>query len=223
MMAMRHSLKIPWVTSLLSLPSHIGRCPALEHHPVLERLVSGFNPLDLLLAVNLAAAIASAVQGRWPWTLLFLGLAFLVTRGIQFMLGIAALLPLSQVVWVVASLLALVATARQALRTGGVNAERLFAALDVYLLTGLIFGVCYGLLNQIWPASLRAASASDFNLAHAIYFGFVMLAALGYGDVVSVSNTARGLANLEVIGGQIYLAVLVARLVSLYSWQSDEP
>jgi len=191
-------------------------------HGVLATLRAGFNPLDLFLAVTLAAAIASAVQERWPWELLFLGLAFLVTRGIQAVLGIEALLPIGQVLWVVASLLALVTTARQALRPGRVNAERIFAAMDVYLLAGLIFGVCYWLLEHIWPASVRAASASALDLADAIYFSFVTLAALGYGDVVPVSNAARGLATLEVIGGQIYLVVLVARLVSLYARHSEE-
>jgi voltage-gated potassium channel len=103
-----------------------------------------------------------------------------------------------------------------------VDAEHIFAALDAYLLAGLIFAVCYWLLDQTWPASFRAASASDLDMARAIYFSFVTIATLGYGDVVPASDSARGLAILEAVGGQMYLAVLVARLVSLYSKQSEE-
>jgi hypothetical protein len=48
----------------------------------------------------------------------------------------------------------------------------------------------------------------------------VTIATLGYGDVVPVSDAARGLAILEAVGGQMYIAVLVARLVSLYAAQA---
>src|SRR4030095_11490138 len=88
----------------------------LGAHPALKALVSGFNPLDLLLAVNLVAAIASAAHERWIRALLLLGIAFVVTRGIRTVLGIEALFPISQLLWVAASLLATAATARHALR-----------------------------------------------------------------------------------------------------------
>jgi len=190
--------------------------------PVLETLVSGFNLLELLLAVNLMAAIASAAHERWIRALLLLSIAFVVTRGVRTVLGVEALLPISQVLWVAASLLATAATARHALRARVVDAEHIFAALDAYLLAGLIFAVCYWLLDQTWPASFGAASASDLDLARAVYFSFVTIATLGYGDVVPASDSARGLTILEAVGGQMYLAVLVARLVSLYSQQADE-
>ena len=50
----------------------------------------------------------------------------------------------------------------------------------------------------------------------AIYFSFVTLATLGYGDIVPRTDVARGLAIVEGVGGQLFLAVMVARLVSLY-------
>jgi len=194
----------------------------LGANPALEALVPGFNPLELLLAVNLVAALASAARERWFRVPLLLGIAFVVTRGIRAVLGVEALLPISEVLWMLASLLATVATARYALRAGIVDTERIFAALDVYLLTGLIFAICYWLLDRSWPASFGVASASDLDLARAIYFSFVTLATVGYGDVVPASDSARGLAILEAVGGQMYLTVLVARLVGLYSKQADK-
>ena len=194
----------------------------LSAHPALEALVSDFNPLDLLLAINLVAAIASAAHERWIRGLLLLGIAFVVTRGVRTVLGIEALLPISQLLWVAASLLATAATARHALRARAVDAEHLFAALDAYLLAGLIFAVCYWLLDHTWPASFGVASASDLTLARAIYFSFVTIATLGYGDVVPASESAQGLTILEAVGGQMYLTVLVAWLVSLYAKQPDE-
>ena len=190
-------------------------------HPALERLAPAVNPLGLLLAVNLLAAIASVARERWTWVLLALGVAFAAIRGLQAALGITALLPLSETLWVTAGLLAMAATVRHAMRPGAVDAERIFAALDVYLLAGLVFGVAYWVLEQTWPGPFGAPSARHLDLAHAIYFSFVTIATLGYGDIVPASEPARGLAILEAVGGQMYLAVLVARLVSLYSRQAD--
>jgi voltage-gated potassium channel len=50
----------------------------------------------------------------------------------------------------------------------------------------------------------------------AIYYSFVTLATLGYGDIVPRSELARGLAIMEALAGQLSLAVMIARLVSLY-------
>ena len=154
--------------------------------------------------------------------LLTLGGAFFVSRSLQAMLGMNIMLPLSEALWGATCLLAMVATARYALRPGVVDAERIFAALDTYLLAGLVFGVCYWVMEQTWPGSFGMGSVRELDLARAVYFSFVTLATLGYGDIVPVSEPARGLAILEAVGGQMYLAVLVARLVSLYSKQADE-
>jgi voltage-gated potassium channel len=112
---------------------------------------------------------------------------------------------------------------RHGMRPGVVDGERIFAALDVYLLAGLVFGVGYWVLDQTWPGSFVVASGHRFDLPRAAYFSFVTIATLGYGDIVPVSDPARGLAILEAVAGQMYLAVLVARLVSLYSRQTDDP
>jgi voltage-gated potassium channel Kch len=59
-------------------------------------------------------------------------------------------------------------------------------------------------------------TVNGFSTADGIYFSFVTLATLGYGDFVPKTEVARGLVILEAIAGQLYLAVMVARLVSLY-------
>lgn len=198
----------------LALMLTLGAAPAL-------RMVMPNFPLEPMLALTLLAAIASAATERWFRLLLLLGVAFIVTRGIQVLTGGQALLSLSQIVWVLAAVLATAIAVRHALRGGPVDAEHIFAALDAYLLAGLIFGMCYWLLDQTWPASFSPASETPLTLPLAIYFSFVTMATLGYGDVVPVSDLARALAILEAVGGQLYLVVLVARLVSLYARQTD--
>ena len=84
-----------------------------------------------------------------------------------------------------------------------------------YLLAGIYFGLSYWVLERMIPGTFTAAA--PFSQTSAIYFSFVTLATLGYGDIAPRGDIARGLAIIEGIGGQLFLAVLVARLVSLYS------
>jgi predicted outer membrane lipoprotein len=100
------------------------------------------------------------------------------------------------------------------LAAGRVDAERISAALCVYLLAGMGFGCIFGAVEALTPGSL--AGARPLDLLGAVYFSFVTLSTLGYGDIAPVAPAARALAVLEAVFGQLYLAVLVARLVTLY-------
>jgi hypothetical protein len=120
-----------------------------------------------------------------------------------------------------AMLLAMTVIARFAFKTGPVDSERVCAALDAYLVLGLIFGVSFWLLDQLSPGSLAMASEGPISLNRAVYFSFVTIATLGYGDIAPASDVAGGIAVVEAVIGQFYLVVLVARLVSLYARQSD--
>lgn len=192
-------------------------------HPVLEAMTPGAGPLQILLAANLLVAIASAADwGETRWVVGLAG-AFALSRALQGLWGIGPFLPLSEALSAAACLLVMGIAARHAMAPGVVDGERIFAALDVYILAGLALGVGYWVLDQTWPASFAIASGSRLDLAHAVYFSFVTIATLGYGDIVPLSTAARGLAVLEAVAGQMYLAVLVARLVSLYARQTDGP
>lgn len=188
----------------------------LAANPIFDALFH-INPIQVLLAVNLLAAIAGAAQERWLRVLSYLGVAFVAGRTIAAAVDVPFLLPASSIAWLIAVALAVVATARYAFRAESVDAEHVCAALDVYLLVGLIFGVGYALLDAVWPSSFGAPAESDLSIMRGIYFSFVTLATLGYGDIVPTSDVSRGIVILEAVIGQFYLAVVVARLVSLYS------
>lgn len=182
---------------------------------------TGIDLLEFLLAIILLAAIGSAADVPWIRALVVLGLAFFAVRLVQSLVGVAGLMPLSQVLWIATALLATVVTMRHAFKSGPVDSERICAALDAYLLLGLIFGVAYRLIDQTWPGSFTAAADAPLSLGRAVYFSFVTLATLGYGDIVPANDAAAGLTVVEAVIGQFYLAVLVARLVSLYARQAD--
>ena len=142
--------------------------------PTLDVLVARYNPLQLLLALNLLAAIASVAHEERMRPVLLLGIAFVVIRGLRAALGLPGMLALSEGLWLTAIVLAMVATVRHALASGVVDGERILAALDAYLLAGLLFGVAYWMLEQALagvvrrhdgrpprPARARSTSASS--------------------------------------------------------------
>jgi hypothetical protein len=98
--------------------------------------------------------------------------------------------------------------------------EHLYAGLSAYLLAGIFFGVFYWVLERTWSGSFVIAgegAQSNFSLPAAIYYSFVTLTTLGYGDITPRSEVGRGLAIMEAVAGQLYLAVMIARLVSFYA------
>jgi len=186
--------------------------------PLLAVLHLDGSLLQVFLGVNLLAAVLG-MASRGSSRLLLLG-AVLGVRLAAIWLRADALATTSLALWTVVGLLAAAGVVRYAMGGTAVNAEHLYAALSAYLLAGVFFGVLYWTIEGAWAGSFAVTGATvapgGFSPASAIYFSFVTLATLGYGDVVPRSEVARGLAILEAVAGQLYLAVMVARLVSLY-------
>jgi hypothetical protein len=107
-----------------------------------------------------------------------------------------------------------------AVRARSVAAEHIYAVVSSYLLFGLFAGILYMAVIQIWPNSFAMHGVlirpEAFTLQNAIYFSFMTVTTLGYGDLEPIGEVARGLAILEAVAGQLYLTVMVARLVGLY-------
>jgi hypothetical protein len=97
-----------------------------------------------------------------------------------------------------------------------VTADVIIGAICVYLLFGVMWSFTYALIELILPGSFNYSGELDETL---FYYSYVTLTTVGYGDVVPITNAARSFAILEAITGQIYLAVLIARLVGMHSSQ----
>jgi hypothetical protein len=107
------------------------------------------------------------------------------------------------------------------LRATSVTIEVLCASISAYLMLGLIWTILYWLVDQLTPGgafsyntNVGPRSMSGFT---GFYFSFITLSTVGYGDITPVSRIARWLAAMEAMTGLLYVAVLIARLVSLYS------
>ena len=188
--------------------------------PVSAALRFGGGLIELFLAANLLMAVIPVAKGRTR-SLLIGGVAVLLTaRLATAWLVHPALSAIALGMWTVVALGAAAGALRFAMQSRAVNAEHLYAALSAYLLAGVFLGLLYWVLQQLWPSTFVTATG-EFSRTSAVYFSFVTLATLGYGDIVPRSDLARGLAVVEGIGGQLFLAVLVARLVSSYVREKD--
>ena len=107
------------------------------------------------------------------------------------------------------------------LRAPRVNSEVICAGMSVYLLLGLMWMFAYLLVARAVPDAFAftagPAAGQSLHGANAFYFSFITLSTVGYGDIIPVSNVARMLAAMEAITGTLYVAVLISRLVAMYS------
>ena len=106
------------------------------------------------------------------------------------------------------------------------DVDTIRAAVCVFLLMGLLWAMLYAAIGRLEPLAFSTSSGVPPGMGNAagsstaIYFSFVTLTTLGYGDITPVTAAARTAAVLEALTGQVYLVVLVARLVGLTVAQS---
>lgn len=95
----------------------------------------------------------------------------------------------------------------------------LYAATAIYLLLGAVFVPLYGMLETLAPGALRDGNVPGgaVQWQQIIYFSYTTLTTAGYGDVLPISWWARSLANIEMVVGVLYITVVMARLVALYT------
>ncbi len=99
-----------------------------------------------------------------------------------------------------------------------IDLNRIVGTICIYLLIGIIWSIAYSVVDIIDPGSFRGLNATAIDEKHSelIYFSFVTLTTLGYGDIAPIKPIARTLAYFEAIAGQFYLAVMVAGLVGAH-------
>jgi len=102
---------------------------------------------------------------------------------------------------------------KEFLIAGRVASHRIGAAIVVYLLLGVLWARLYEIAGVAIPGAFHMTDGNA-TLTSYVYFSFVTLATIGYGDISPVHPMVRSLAVLEAITGQMYIAVLIARLVS---------
>ena len=107
--------------------------------------------------------------------------------------------------------------AQQVLFTGSITSNDIVGAICIYMLLGLIWAILYLFIAQAVPESFNGLSQAPWqeNFSAGVYFSFVTITTLGYGDISPILPLARSLVMMEAIVGVFYMAILVASLIGV--------
>lgn len=165
--------------------------------------------VTIFSAAGLAALHASRVPTRVYWLATALVALWLVDMGLNFP-SPSWVTPLALAVLL---LMAPVAILARIARHRTVTMRTLAGAVAVYLQIGIAFAFLYRMAHILNPAALHTNTpVTSFTM---LYYSFITLTTVGYGDVTPGTDPVRLLAILEPLIGQVYLVVIVARLVSM--------
>ena len=130
---------------------------------------------------------------------------------------------LSLISYIMFLLLTISLAIRQVVSSGPTNTNRVIGAVCIYLLLGLIWALFYVLLNMAIPGSFSVQIGGvPFQQAHHfMYYSFVTLTTLGFGDILPIRETARALSTIETIFGQFYIAILVGGVAATFIARKD--
>jgi len=206
---------------LLALFTFLGIAPFLGAYPI------GRVLLEISLSIVLLSSLYAASLTRRTFNIaLVLLIPALLISWLHYLNISSQLFVLAHIFMLFFLLYTTGVVLADVLREGEVTVDKIFGAVSGYLLIGLTWAFVFILLEWFMPGSIRTMEAfkglftddmvQRSDIGKFIYFSFVSMTTLGYGDVVPANPPARAFAFLEATMGQMYLAVLVARLVGLH-------
>ncbi len=171
--------------------------------------------VDIMLTLVLIVGTLAVSRSRTAlWLLGSFSALALVLRWSEWVVPLG-LLPLVRDVSVMIALVVMAtAVAMNVFVAQGDVLNRLIGAIVLYLLIATFWSLAYLMLSLEHPHSFSVPSPEDVPLMQWLYFSFSTLTTVGYGDITPVSRGARSLAMVEALLGQLYPAIILAKLVS---------
>jgi Ion channel len=214
-----------WAASKLRAgpPERAGRFGLLLLVLISTYLLSAFSvgklagdlQVLLFLAVLLLALRTSPLPRRWTWPVAVVALTGSAAAFAASVTGTGTGEGASELWKGLILLLTAVLIVRRVLARPTVTLQSIYGALSAYIIIGLMFAAFYAAIENLGAGSFFAsgqvASTQTFQ-----YFSFSTLTTLGYGDFTAAGNGGRAIAVMEALTGQVFLATLVARLVSAF-------
>ena len=195
---------------LISLFILIFIAPLLDH-------LSAFVTRSSLILVVVSGIYAAEYQKRIFYLLLSLGFMVIITTILMFIFPesrsisvLAFLLMLSSLILSTIALIAHISVARS------VERSTIICAINSYLLLGLTASLLFIILDLINPSSFINLDMISGEISTYLYFGFVTLSTLGYGDITPDAPLARSLSIFVAVAGQLYLVIVMALIIGKY-------
>jgi hypothetical protein len=200
-----------------------GLLVALLVAPIAMERYPGFTGFLLTLTLLIAAFSMSPAK-RFSIAAWSLVAAKMILTLVSYFHESAAVHVAESVIMFAFFVLATMFSFKRVLEGEYVDLNRIAGAISVYMLMGLIWASMYFFISLLDPGAFEGlADMSSFQVTvmnaafmDLLYYSYVTLSTLGYGDITPVSRAAQSLAYLEAICGVMYVAVLVAALVGSY-------
>ncbi len=188
--------------------------------------------IDVIFFILVLSVVFETARFRSLYSLLgFLGFLAILGHIVSYLWAGTSL---SRSILAVSSILFMTAAihrvSKRVLGSKVVTGDTIRGAIIIYLFIGTLFSSIYILIEIIFPGSFLITNTAGKPITISLenisrlfgYFSFVTLTTLGYGDIVPIKDLSRTMAWIEAFTGQIYLAVIIARLVGMYIVQSNK-
>jgi Ion channel len=175
---------------------------------------------DLLFSILLVAGVLTVVQHRTlQWITGVLVFPAIAVRWAGIAFGTPELFFWNMILSLLVTLGFLLIVLWWVYRESPVTGHRVRGAIAAYLLLAVCFSFAYALIEYVHPGSftlpLGGAQGMQTRSASFLYFSVVTLTTVGFGDIAAVHPVARSLVMVEALVGQLYPAILIARIVTL--------
>ena len=133
---------------------------------------------------------------------------------------------LDKLLWLGFSVYLILIVFRQIFEAKSIKAQEIYGAISIYLLLGFMFTQIFEIILAVNPAAIsfdpRNFGENVLQSGDVIYFSFITLATVGYGDVTPAVPVARAVCVVESIIGIMYVAIFIAKFVSIHSGRSGK-
>jgi len=196
--------------------------PTLSHE-----IESGAQIITQFMFVSVMLVGVWSLYLERVWFRIGVGLAIiaLILSTVNYFASSKIIFVISLTVSLLFLLLSIYLAIRHILFSGKITPNKIIGSLCIYLLIGIIWGLIYIFIAILFTEPINGITqASEYTqMWDYIYYSFVTLTTLGYGDITPSMPIIRSLAYLEAICGQFYLAILVASLVGAYLADHQKP
>ncbi len=168
----------------------------------------------VLESAAVLAALTASRASRLLFRISLIAIALSVTATtVTIALGTNPRIPVAAAVSGILAIAVPIAIARGLIERARVDARTILGALSIYVSIGLFFAFVFSFIHTVGDTQVFAQHVTETS-ADFVYFSFVTLATVGYGDLTAAGGMSRALAALEGMAGQLYLVTVVALLVS---------